>query len=549
MNILIIGNGFDLAHGLPTRYTDFLSIAQYTVTSSVGSFACKDVSLLKHAPFLPSLEDPNGRKRIKAFSIQFIRNMARSEEWIDRIEKYDVFPTIVDTGYSRNISNEEEIECRTVFHDSSTYREFVSLIRSNVWFTYLAKRVAEDRALGENWIDFENEIKSVIAYLERAQKRRPPLFYETNKDICVQFLIQLLSEKKAINEEILSRLQEPHDRDFLAVSEALFHELKTLIRAFEIYCSCLINLSNNRFADMKRNELGVRCKLCELNAEIMRNEQKLKMVEFYFSLPDAGVKFRYIVKEIVPRYPDLIGKLFNKSTQSLSGNSEGYLKARKEEVSINLVDCREETSKLDNMYRTAALLRSVAIDRVLSFNYTNTFNARYHTLNTGYCYIHGVAQEDEATTNMVLGIDETLEGTDAATNFTFSKFKKYFQRVLNQTGAEYKDWIRSWLRQHEIGQAEKMQIHIVGHAMGKTDHEILREFFALTDKKNETGEPFVRINIYYHDELSKISAIQHVTEIIGKKALVERVHGTDWSIRFVKQDDPDDGIFYSQPIT
>ena len=24
MNILLIGNGFDLAHGLPTRYTDFL---------------------------------------------------------------------------------------------------------------------------------------------------------------------------------------------------------------------------------------------------------------------------------------------------------------------------------------------------------------------------------------------------------------------------------------------------------------------------------------------------------------------------------------------
>lgn len=26
MNILVIGNGFDLAHGLPTKYTDFLEI-------------------------------------------------------------------------------------------------------------------------------------------------------------------------------------------------------------------------------------------------------------------------------------------------------------------------------------------------------------------------------------------------------------------------------------------------------------------------------------------------------------------------------------------
>lgn len=29
MNILIIGNGFDLAHGLPTRYWDFLMFVKY----------------------------------------------------------------------------------------------------------------------------------------------------------------------------------------------------------------------------------------------------------------------------------------------------------------------------------------------------------------------------------------------------------------------------------------------------------------------------------------------------------------------------------------
>lgn len=27
MNILVIGNGFDLAHGLPTRYGDFLEFS------------------------------------------------------------------------------------------------------------------------------------------------------------------------------------------------------------------------------------------------------------------------------------------------------------------------------------------------------------------------------------------------------------------------------------------------------------------------------------------------------------------------------------------
>ena len=28
MNILVLGNGFDLAHGLPTKYSDFLEFAK-----------------------------------------------------------------------------------------------------------------------------------------------------------------------------------------------------------------------------------------------------------------------------------------------------------------------------------------------------------------------------------------------------------------------------------------------------------------------------------------------------------------------------------------
>ncbi|MCS4585855.1 hypothetical protein FZ990_08310 [Clostridium perfringens] len=29
MNILVVGNGFDLAHGLPTKYSDFLGFIDY----------------------------------------------------------------------------------------------------------------------------------------------------------------------------------------------------------------------------------------------------------------------------------------------------------------------------------------------------------------------------------------------------------------------------------------------------------------------------------------------------------------------------------------
>ena len=32
MNILVVGNGFDLAHGLPTKYSDFLDFITLYIT-------------------------------------------------------------------------------------------------------------------------------------------------------------------------------------------------------------------------------------------------------------------------------------------------------------------------------------------------------------------------------------------------------------------------------------------------------------------------------------------------------------------------------------
>lgn len=53
MNILIIGNGFDLAHNLPTKYTDileFLRIIKITSTwmGDQPSFISKHLNIITH---------------------------------------------------------------------------------------------------------------------------------------------------------------------------------------------------------------------------------------------------------------------------------------------------------------------------------------------------------------------------------------------------------------------------------------------------------------------------------------------------------------------
>jgi len=169
---------------------------------------------------------------------------------------------------------------------------------------------------------------------------------------------------------------------------------------------------------------------------------------------------------------------------------------------------------------------------VLSFNYTNTFEVLYGSDVTKFCFIHGKAQKDTDKTNMVLGIDETLSGNAVNTSFTFAKFKKYFQRIILKTGSEYKDWIR------DISGSDtrlKFEIYILGHSLGLTDHEILKEFFNINSNK-------VRITIFFHDEVSEIRAVEKTIQMIGKDELIRRVHGSDWSIRFVNQYDNENGI-------
>lgn len=46
MNLLIIGNGFDLAHGLPTYYTDFLKFVN-EANDYYNNFYLKKLKFLK----------------------------------------------------------------------------------------------------------------------------------------------------------------------------------------------------------------------------------------------------------------------------------------------------------------------------------------------------------------------------------------------------------------------------------------------------------------------------------------------------------------------
>lgn len=179
------------------------------------------------------------------------------------------------------------------------------------------------------------------------------------------------------------------------------------------------------------------------------------------------------------------------------------------------------------------------VDKVLSFNYTNTYERLYGKDNPDikYDYIHGKADisHDINSCNLVLGIDEYLPEKERDENIEFIQFKKFYQRIYKKTGCKYLDWISKHLIQlHEMQESQKgsiivaeaLQVYIFGHSLDDTDKDILKELIM-------TENTITKIFHFNQDALGK--QIGNLVKVIGQKNLISMVHGQFASIILQQQ--------------
>lgn len=164
------------------------------------------------------------------------------------------------------------------------------------------------------------------------------------------------------------------------------------------------------------------------------------------------------------------------------------------------------------------------IDRVLSFNYTDTYQKLYD-IDVECAHIHGKADINNSIEcdNMVLGIDDYLDEEEKFTNTNFIEFKKYYQRLIKGTNCDYKKWI------DEINQTKsftKHNVYIFGHSLASTDRDVLLDFI-----ENEK----TIITIYYNNSNQYSDQICNLVHLIGPDKLNEWVHQAKPKIKFVKQ--------------
>ncbi len=177
MKILLIGNGFDLEHGLPTRYSDFLD-----------------------------------------FTDKFLK-MAAADN-----------PLIIMVDYRWNTPICEYL--KLLYQESSKAdlkENLIALLKDNCWIRFF-----ENRKMQENgtWIDFESEISYVVRTLEKAKVY---LYGEIEKEVTdiktPWYLAELLRDLD----------NKPHSNTFITKKTfqyrkaKLLEDLNDLIRSLEIY--------------------------------------------------------------------------------------------------------------------------------------------------------------------------------------------------------------------------------------------------------------------------------------------------------------------------
>lgn len=258
IKLLVIGNGFDLACGLPTKYTDFMDVC---------------IALLEK-----NLDDDLNSKKVQlkntVENISNLKNELTDLKSEQDIDDKNVCISVDKESKNNLISEIDKLEQRIKFVESVKKYNILKFIKDNVWIYHFIN-LMKSKLGGENWIDFESEISTIIQFLDEASDNLDDLIKDakfnildnkgaTTKERVDLFLkmIGIFSDyfknKTTLNNSDIKKIINIGYLSFTNMRTKFYNDLQRLTCALEIY-----------LLEVEKQELEVKPILKNINPDMV----------------------------------------------------------------------------------------------------------------------------------------------------------------------------------------------------------------------------------------------------------------------------------------
>ena len=222
-SLLILGNGFDLAHELPTTYSDFLEFSKRLNQIFTGAY------LINHEQ--------------SSYENYFEHEIKYWEEGNPFVKEKlkDLFKNRIVNRMRLMYKDVEEV----VFVNEPIFNDCRKCYINNIWYLYFIRLHSSNKMRGDNWIDFEMEISKVIQWIEcnytGLDMRTEELLKKMNNNSNISVF------KKVVND--IGKKTNTLEK-FL---NDLYLDLQRLTRALGIYLDNIVNKINISKLDLFDN--------------------------------------------------------------------------------------------------------------------------------------------------------------------------------------------------------------------------------------------------------------------------------------------------------
>ncbi len=458
MNILIVGNGFDLSHYLPTKYDHFMDVMKAIEEKDLGQ-PIKEV-------FKDSVDDiPT--LLLKTLQIKNALNEKNYEMNFDELfskcrEKWFIEKT--QSMYSTdsvNLKFEKIIEIQY-------------LLENNVWYQYFVQHVQEVKT----WIDFEtkiNEALKVVAKfivslnlkLDESGRFSHEICFSGNRGETQIFLIReqcnLLEKLNILNSGYYID-QEDYDEDgSYTISIDIGDPNKGSLRFhindkyIQIY-SGYGKVNNDKLLSSLQEKLDEFIIIFNLYLELIVS--RLMPISIFSIESDDWV------------HPDKIYAFnYTNTFQKIHG----------------LVDVKYlhgSHGKEQNIVLGVSDLEDESLKKIKAYGFT-----KYHQKlfkDTDYLF---------------------LDAYKKIVHENLSQLEKH--KRTNYQSFQYEQ--QGFVRINKLGQLN-LNFYIWGHSLDISDQDYIKDLFSLNDDMDRT----VRITVYYFDKNAKFSLLNNLLAILGK---------------------------------